>query len=845
MTGEKLSMPARPRVLFLDAYDSFSNNITAMLTSLLDVDVFVLPIDSPLLHSPDLIYKELSHYTAVVCGPGPGSPTNQDDVGLMNCIWDLPDSEMLPVLGVCLGFQSLVSHSGGSIRRLTRGLHGMVREIVHVQHDIFATVGQFKATLYHSLGADIGQDMIPSECWEVARWQPTAQCPDVIPLAWVQEERDDGRVERILAAARHMYRPFWGVQYHPESVCTEPEGNSVVLNWFAAAVAWNLKRGRAPVSGDEQGLLARKATRPSLLSCLPNTKYGPQVMSDAPQWWRSIGVDAEFEFAKVEIPGHVQVPDIVEILGSTDVEQIVLDSANAHLPAPSNSAADVKGRFSIVALDVGESVRIEHHTGDDFATARLPSLAHVPVDIEERISLSEYGGLWGLLSAFQYQRRVGPAKDIDTPFLGGFMGYITYEQGLSGIGIALPQNRGHNRPDVCLAWITKSIVVDHRQGVLYVQHLRSRSEKGDSWVETTAATLRSSHLWQHTICRDSTPAEKMLVAGEKRSSSFTQKVGVAMPRSNQYENKVKLCQDFIAAGDSYELCLTDQTTITRRRSDCGSSTNHTTPSANGHRRRSSISQADSWQLFKILRARQPAPFASYLRLGPATLASASPERFLRYDSGGLCSMRPMKGTVRKSESVATLAQAERILHVPKEEAENLMIVDLVRHDLHGICGAGNVSVPQLLKVEEYQSVFQMITAVEGRLPQHNSGNNQTNSEMYTGLDVLAASLPPGSMTGAPKKRSCELLREIEEYRERSLYSGVVGYMCASGNGDWSVTIRSMFRWDDELATHGGEPTEVWRIGAGGAVTILSTAEGEREEMLTKLAGPLGVFADLV
>jgi para-aminobenzoate synthetase len=256
----------------------------------------------------------------------------------------------------------------------------------------------------------------------------------------------------------------------------------------------------------------------------------------------------------------------------------------------------------------------------------------------------------------------------------------------------------------------------------------------------------------------------------------------------------------------------------------------------------------------------------------------------------------MKGTVRKSEAVATLEQAERILHVPKEEAENLMIVDLVRHDLHAICGPGKVSVPRLLVVEEYQSVFQMVTVVEGELPLslpalssvdqiggkdgqtdgvlgdaqdgNGNGNDATTTKnssktkpqpRYTGLDVLAASLPPGSMTGAPKKRSCELLQQIEQHRERSLYSGVVGYMCATGRGDWSVTIRCLFRWDDEQQQQQQQSangagagavnrvegdSEVWHIGAGGAVTILSTPQGEREEMFTKLAGPLRVFAEV-
>ncbi|KAJ4141841.1 hypothetical protein NW754_014631 [Fusarium falciforme] len=216
------------------------------------------------------------------------------------------------------------------------------------------------------------------------------------------------------------------------------------------------------------------------------------------------------------------------------------------------------------------------------------------------------------------------------------------------------------------------------------------------------------------------------------------------------------------------------------------------------------------------------------------MLSCSPERFLRHDSNGLCSMRPMKGTVRKSEAVSTLAQAEKILHVPKEVAENLMIVDLVRHDLHGVCGVGNVTVPDLMKVEEYATVFQMITVVNGQLPRqgHKTDGSRrgslTHHSPYTGLDA------------------CEILQVIEGRQERSLYSGVVGYMDITGAGDWSVTIRTMFRWDDEEAPPEEgetEPREVWRIGAGGAVTILSTPEGERDEMFTKLAGPLGVFRD--
>lgn len=214
----------------------------------------------------------------------------------------------------------------------------------------------------------------------------------------------------------------------------------------------------------------------------------------------------------------------------------------------------------------------------------------------------------------------------------------------------------------------------------------------------------------------------------------------------------------------------------------------------------------------------------------------------------------MKGTVKKSLA-PTRAEAEALLDVEKERAENLMIVDLVRHDLYGVCGAGNVAVTRLMGVEEYESVWQMVTVVVGNIPggddnpgsqenlnmegvpQETSVSGLEQGPRYSGIDVLAASLPPGSMTGAPKKRSCELLNEIEHGR-RSLYSGVVGYMDVGGRGDFSVNIRCAFKWDDECQ-NGDQDT--WYVGAGGAVTALSEDRAEREEMETKLFNTLNGF----
>lgn len=119
-----------------------------------------------------------------------------------------------------------------------------------------------------------------------------------------------------------------------------------------------------------------------------------------------------------------------------------------------------------------------------------------------------------------------------------------------------------------------------------------------------------------------------------------------------------------------------------------------------------------------------------------------------------------------------------------------------------------------MSIEEYETVFQLVSVIEGDLEPSASG-----------MSVLAASLPPGSMTGAPKKRSCELLKDIEGGKPRGLYSGVVGFLDVGGGGDFSVVIRTAFKWDDE--------GDLWRVGAGGAITALSEAGSEWEEMITK------------
>ncbi|PKS10677.1 hypothetical protein jhhlp_002433 [Lomentospora prolificans] len=841
---------SRYRILFLDAYDSFTNNIVSLLATLLDADVKVLRIDearfNPRLPSfKDDWHHELAHFDALVCGPGPGSPVNDKDVGLMRHVWDLGDEHILPVLGICLGFQSLLCTFGADIRQLRQGLHGMIRSIGYrpasesVQSDIFAEVSPFRATLYHSLCVNVGQDDIPSSEWATAMWQRFERCPDIVPLAWVEEPREEG-IERIFMAAKHAEKPFWGLQYHPESVCTEAAGQKVIQNWFKEAVRWNERRGRRALTSSEP--FARLCVTPSQLDMMASTR-AQNTLSNTKEYMNGasalagVGLDFDFASRTVKLPSHIKVPDLVEMLGGSEGDQVVLDSSNCDVKIP-HGTADVRGRHSIIALDVSQSLQFRYRAGDDHLEAKVPGK-----DTFHKVHLDpSWGNLWQFVSDFLGQRRISAPEGSDSPFLGGFMGYVSYEMGLHDLGIALSSDRSPHRPDVHWVWVTRSLVVNHVTGTLHVQELRPKSPQGEDWITGVLDRLHGSARWKGT-----TKTHNRISPQEGKADNHGSRI--TFPSKAEYKAKVKECQDYIAKGESYELCLTDKVFVRRPRKL--SNTDGHTPVAQGNgvdgiKIRGDIASQEvesPWSLYKRLRIRQPAPFGSFIRLGTATFVSSSPERFLSCSRDGTCAMHPMKGTAKKGDAVRTLADAEKLLRIPKEEAENLMIVDLVRHDLHGVCGPGRVTVPHLLKIEEYASVFQMITVVKGQLPAP-----QVEEARYTAIDVLSASLPPGSMTGAPKRRSCEILQRIERGRERGIYSGVVGYADVTGKSDWSVNIRCLFRYDDECACGQGACArrtdvcgEVWHVGAGGAVTTLSTAEGECDEMFTKLEGSMGLF----
>ena len=853
------------RILFIDAYDSFTNNIIALLETHLRVSVTTIKIDTPI---PDFL-EFLKPFSAVIAGPGPGDPRKSKDVGWIQELWKLEGQDVLPVLGICLAFQSLVLAFGGTINRLGEPRHGVVRRVRGTGESIFLGVEEVETVQYHSLYASIGSESKLEGGESCGSKNASLKCPDLRPLAWdyemdnVAEEAMSLSTRRVLMAVEHKSKPFFGIQFHAESICSNGNARKVIEAWWEVSKKWrrpNRDSGflpsppRTPYAGFETFQDARPppdhrraADNRTVSSFSINgnwngAKKESTVQQDAKRCKCVYRSQLRNESYAVQVTTSVvdvedaTVPSICQTLGLTEEEAIILDSEL-------HQRRDV-GEYSIIGLVSPNSLRLEYQIGTN-------EVRRIHNGQNETTSLQDCdGGIFSYLKSFMGQYKVHNVG-LKVPFWGGLMGFISYEACLETIGrfhSHCPIGKHPRRPDLSFVFVERSIVIDHSQQKIHVQTIRPDDQ---DWVDSTISQVKGMGG---------------TVPSSTKPSPLSSSVRISLPNAASYKSKIRACQSAIRAGDSYELCLTNKAAIhTKKR-----------PAA--------------WPLYLRLRCLNPAPFSAYVLLGKLTLLSSSPERFLQWSrptkpsksctSGAFdreeitirCQFRPIKGTVQRQPNPnippLILAEATSLLATPKERAENLMIVDLIRHDLHGVVGSGRVAVPKLMVVEEYATLFQLVSVVEGSLvveDDHdeaisnvddldNSLTTPNPSAPKTGVDILAASLPPGSMTGAPKLRSCQLLHNLESH-PRGIYSGVLGYLDVGGGGDFSVVIRSAVRWDradsevgeagdaDESEEPSGtqDDDDEWTIGAGGAVTSMSTEDGEWEEMCAKMKSTLRLF----
>lgn len=254
-----------------------------------------------------------------------------------------------------------------------------------------------------------------------------------------------------------------------------------------------------------------------------------------------------------------------------------------------------------------------------------------------------------------------------------------------------------------------------------------------------------------------------------------------------YERAVRRAKEYIAAGDIYQVNLSQR-----------------------FHARTPVSASE---LYLTLRETNPAPFAAYLDIGEAQILSSSPERFLRL-SGRHVQTRPIKGTCpRTGDEAKDQVAARELMMSAKDQAELVMITDLERNDLGRVCEFGSVRVPELVRLEEYATVFHLVSTVEGRL-----------REGISHVEAVRACFPGGSITGAPKIRAMEIIDELEPHA-RGVYTGAIGYFGFNGESDFNIAIRTMVHKQNNVWFH-----------AGGGIVADSDPSSEYAETLAKARG---------
>lgn len=655
----------------------------------------------------------------------------------------------VPVLGICLGHQGMALLAGDEVVQMSAPMHGRVSSVYHDGTGILAG--------------------IPSP-FRVVRYHSLEVVDDssvLRPAGWAA---DDGCVMVLADPDRRRF----GVQFHPESVLSE-HGERLTANFMRlAGVPLPEQRRSSTPPGADGGDTGPVALGDAPVAHLPGATH---LTGRTPVTIRA-----------VSLGGATDAAALAEQLLDTEMPAVWLDSSSGTRGGagePSASTEQPPGnasqsRFSVVAVADGPLAAVlTHRVGQGTLVRHTPGGVNGETEHTSRPLLPTVQD-W--LDRFAVEDRSAEA-DFPASFRPGFVGYLGYElraETAPDAGDVPGPDR--DLPDANLLFVDRAVVFDHQEQCAYAIWLEDDQSVGahGEWVERMRAAVTA-------IAPTQMSGEPPLPVD---SGADIDRVESGM-RANreEYLAAVHQCQELIRAGESYEMCLTTAVQWP-------------------------MVGLDERALYRAIREASPVPFGVWLRTPEVSVLGASPERFCSVGATGGVQARPIKGTRgRDPDPGADAALAAELAASVKDRAENLMIVDLLRNDLHRVCRSGSVRVPELFAVETYATVHQLVSTVTGEL-----------ADGMSAVDLLASAFPGGSMTGAPKVRTMRLLHEIEQH-PRGVYSGAIGWLGVNGAMDTSIVIRTVTLVEGQA-----------RFGIGGAVTALSDPEEEYAEILHKARG---------
>ncbi len=643
---------------------------------------------------------------------------------------DILRASEAPVLGICLGHQGLGHALDGTVASAPMVMHGRLSGVRHDGSGLFAGIPQG---------------------FSVVRYHSLAVTGSLGEEGRVTAWTDEG----VVMGIEHRRRPMWGVQFHPESVATE-HGRKLVENFYALAHRHNSSRAR------------RRHPSPRTPSRRERRSPGASPRAPAPSPARH-GDGERLELRMRRIDGEPSTELLFERLFGSAEHAFWLDSADAPTPLAKRSflGTSMGAHRCVIEYDVEEQAVASHRANG---------------------TTLETGAIFDVLQRELATHTIEqPPEQLPRGLVGGFVGYLGYE---CKADCGSPNAHRSDVPDAVLMLANRIVAVDHSEHRTSLLALCHEGEQPDAerWLAHAEEIVREV-LAQAPATAP--PRSQGPPAQEPSTSAVVFRCGRGR---EQYLADIARCQSALAAGESYEVCLTDQI--------------HTDAAP------------EPFRLYSALRRRNPAPFAAYLKLGELAVLSSSPERFLSIGRDRRVQTRPIKGTTpRSADPVRDRAQRNQLLTDEKTFAEHLMIVDLLRNDLGRVCEVDSVRVPQFMVVEPYTTVHQLISTITGVLDRRR-----------TPVECVRACFPGGSMTGAPKLRTMGIIDDVER-EARGVYSGAIGYFGLDGSVDLSIVIRT-------IVMRPGATT----IGAGGAIVMQSDPEEEFDELLLKARAPMSAIA---